>query len=209
MNKSNISFVFETLNLLYPNSTTELNYSTDFQLLVAVILSAQTTDKQVNKVTSKLFEIVSVPNDVLLLWNKKLEKMISSVNFFRNKAKHIYETSSILSKNPEILAPDLINLQKLPWVWEKTAKVVAHVLFWMNVVAVDTHVHRVCNRLWIVSTKKPLETSKLLEKVIPNSYKGMAHHGLILFWRYHCKARKPMCSTCPFVDICKRYHVEN
>jgi endonuclease-3 len=104
-----------------------------------------------------------------------------------------------------IIPRRIADLMQLPGVWEKTAKVVAHVLYGEPVIAVDTHVHRVCNRLGIVKTKHPLQTSKFLEKVIPDDYKRIAHHCLILFGRYHCIARKPKCETCPVAKVCKYY----
>ena len=226
MPKTNLKYIFETLEKEFYNWETELNYSTPFQLLVAVILSAQTTDKQVNKVTSKFFDYVKNPQDVVNLWYEKREQMIKSVNYFRNKAKNIYKTAQILSeqkikknKSPSfsilnfsifnkydyIIPYKLEDLLKLPWVWEKTAKVILHILYNQPVVAVDTHVFRVVNKLWIVQTKSPLETSKLLEKILPLKYKKIAHHSLIYFGRYFCTARKPKCDECKFTKICKYY----
>ncbi len=207
MKKKDLIYFFETLWEKFRWADTELNYSTPFQLLVAVIMSAQTTDKQVNKVTWKFFDTVREPQDVVALWLEERERLISSVNFYRNKAKHIFKTSEILSQalqnDPAYkLSQDRRQLQKLPWVGEKTAKVVVHVLYDVPVIAVDTHVHRVTNRIWLVKTKEPLETSKLLEKVIPDEYKSIAHHSLIHFGRYHCTARKPKCNECPFVKFC-------
>lgn len=201
MKKDQIEFVFEYLKKLYPDPKTELDYSTDFQLLLAVILSAQTTDKQVNKVTKILFKRIKKPEDVLAMWFEKLKKAISSVNYFNSKSKYIYETAKELVKLWKI--PDnLLELQKLPGVWIKTAKVILHVLYDMPFIAVDTHVHRVSNRLWIVRTKNPEKTSELLEKLVPDNYKPIAHHSLILFGRYVCKARTPICESCELSAIC-------
>lgn len=221
---SKLKQIFTYLNKLFPDPKTELYYNNWFQLIVAVILSAQNTDKQVNKTTSKLFTLIEYPQNILNLWEQKLKESISSINYYKTKSKHIFWLSQIISdekrlkdlwikkyviykdKNHTYFIPRTIEwLQKLPWVWEKTAKVVAHVLFKDPVIAVDTHVHRVCNRLWIVATKTPEKTSKLLEKVIPKQYKSMAHHSIILFWRYYCTARSPKCETCELQNICKRY----
>lgn len=203
MKKLDIDFVFQNLNELFPHADTELKFSTDFQLLVAVIMSAQTTDKQVNKITNNLFKVVKNPQDVIDMWLENFTNAISSVNYYKNKAKYIFETSKILKNNPELLCSDLNQLQKLPWVWVKTAKVLSYELFWANVVAVDTHVHRVANRLWFVSTKAPEKTSEELEKIIPHKYKRIAHHTLVLFGRYYCTAKNPKCDWCRFAHICK------
>lgn len=201
--RKNIDFIFQTLNKLYPNADTELKFWNDFQLVLAVVMSAQTTDKQVNKVTEQLFKKIKTPQDVINMWLDNLTKSISSINYYNNKAKHIFELSKILDKEPGLLCPDLEKLQKLPWVWIKTAKVISYVLFWSKVIAVDTHVHRVSNRLWIVDTKIPEKTSETLEKIVPDEYKEIAHHTLILFGRYLCTARNPKCIECPFTKICK------
>ena len=203
MENKNIDFIFQTLDKLYPNADTELKFWNNFQLILAVVMSAQTTDKQVNKVTESLFKIIKTPQDVITMWLDKLTKSISSINYYKNKAKHIYELSKMLDKEPELLCPDLEKLQKLPGVWIKTAKVVSYVLFWSKVIAADTHVHRVANRLWLVNTKTPEKTSETLEKIVPDEYKEIAHHTLILFGRYHCTARNPKCDECHFTKICK------
>ena len=199
---SDYDIIFSYLEELFPNADTELHFNTPFQLLVAVILSAQTTDKQVNKVTDKLFQTIKEPQDILNMGLKKFEKSINSINLYRNKAKYIYKTSEILAlKNWEIPKTEE-ELIKLPWVWEKTAKVVVYVLYKKPVIAVDTHVHRVCNRLWIVQTKTALQTSKLLEERIPSQYKLIAHHCIILFGRYQCMARSPKCESCRLQSLC-------
>ncbi len=201
MKKNQIKYIFEYLKELYPDPKTELEYSTDFQLLVAVILSAQTTDKQVNKVTNSLFKKIKYPEDVLLMGIGKLKKAISSVNYFNSKSKYIYETARKLVEIWKI-PDDLVEIQKLPGVGIKTAKVILHVLYDMPFIAVDTHVHRVSNRLWLVKTIEPEKTSELLEKIVPNEYKSIAHHSLILFGRYLCKARNPLCGECRLNAIC-------
>lgn len=203
MQKKDIDYIFQTLDKLYPNADTELKFWNDFQLVLAVVMSAQTTDKQVNKVTETLFQKIKTPKDVIKMWLDKLTGSISSINYYRNKAKHIFELSKMLDKEPELLCSDLDKLQKLPWVGIKTAKVVSYVLFWSKVIAADTHVHRVANRLWLVETKTPEKTSETLEKIVPDKYKEIAHHTLILFGRYHCTAKNPKCDTCELSKLCK------
>jgi len=152
-----LKIIFAYLQELFPNPETELHYSTPFQLVVAVMLSAQATDKQVNKVTDKLFVKVKTPDDVISLWCKNFEKAISSVNYYKSKAKHIYETAKLLH-NRKI--PDTLEaLLKLPGIGIKTAKLIAHVLYNKPFIAVDTHIHRVANRLWLVKSPVLKDTS--------------------------------------------------
>ena len=222
MTKKNYDEIFTKLLELFPNPDTELNFETPFQLLIAVMLSAQTTDRQVNVVTDKFFTKVKEPNDVLKMTEEKLAQQVSSVNYYKMKAKHIRESAQKLielTKNKKIkltknekecldkygyYLPESIEwLTKLPWVWEKTAKVVLYVRYKHDLIAVDTHVHRVANRLWIVKTNEPLETSKEIEKVVPKKWKKIAHHSLILFGRYYCTAKKPKCENCILKNFCK------
>jgi len=225
MRKSKIDFIFTLLKKQFYSQETELIYFNPFQLLVSVILSAQTTDKQVNKVTGFFFDKLKTPQDVVNLWLEKFEKLVSSINFFRNKAKNIFTTASKIiehfSQEPDSKSffynleksvfdkywywfpADWRDLMGFNWVWEKTAKVIVHILYWIPVVAVDTHVHRVANRLWIVETSTPIQTSALLDKKIPEKYKKIAHHSMIYFGRYFCKAKSPKCVDCPFWWICK------
>ena len=214
--------IFTKLLELFPNPDTELHFSTPFQLLIAVVLSAQTTDRQVNVVTDKLFLKIKGPKDVIKITEKALEKQVSSVNYYKMKSKHIRETAKQLielSKNKDnkltpkekecldkywYYLPESIEwLTEFPWVWEKTAKVILYVRYKHDLIAVDTHVHRVANRLWIVKTSEPLETSKEIEKVVPKKRKRVAHHSLILFWRYYCTAKKPKCENCTLKQWCK------
>ena len=224
MTKKDYDELFNNLLHLFPNPDTELNFETPFQLLVAVMLSAQTTDRQVNVVTDKLFLKVKEPNDVLRISEENLAKQVSSVNYYKMKAKHIKQTAQQLielSKNKKVkltknekeclnkywyyLPENIEWLIKLPWVGEKTAKVILYVRYKHDLIAVDTHVHRVANRLWIVKTNEPLETSKEIEKVVPKKRKRIAHHSLILFWRYYCTAKKPKCENCVLQKWCKYY----
>ena len=223
MTKKDYDEIFTNLLELFPNPDTELNYETPFQLLVAVMLSAQTTDRQVNVVTDKLFLKVKEPNDVLKFSEEDFAKQVSSINYYKMKAKHIRETAEnlveltkeqknltkwekeCLDKYGYYLPESLEWLIKLPWVGEKTAKVILYVRYKHNLIAVDTHVHRVANRLWIVETDEPLETSKEIEKVVPKKWKRIAHHSLILFGRYYCTAKKPKCENCVLKKYCKFY----
>ena len=224
MTKKDYDEIFTKLLQLFPNPDTELKFSTPFQLLIAVILSAQTTDRQVNVVTDKLFLKVKNPEDIIKISEGNLAKQIASVNYYKMKAKHIKESAqklieltknqkNKLTKNEQkclkkygYYLPESIRwLTQLPWVWEKTAKVILYVRYKHDLIAVDTHVHRVANRLWIVKTSEPLETSKKIEKVIPKKRKRIAHHALILFGRYYCTAKKPKCENCTLQKRCKFY----
>ncbi len=202
LKKSDFKTIFSTLEQLFPNAETELNYETPFQLLVAVILSAQTTDKQVNKVTATLFQTIKQPQDVIALGHLAFEQAIKSIGLYKGKAKNIFQTSQLLQEKKGKIPKTEKELMQLPWVGEKTAKVMLHVLYKKPVIAVDTHVHRVCNRLGIVQTNAPLQTSKLLETTIPNEYKQIAHHCIILFGRYYCTARNPKCAECQLQKLC-------
>ena len=222
MPKKDYDEIFMKLLELFPNPDTELNFKTPFQLLIAVMLSAQTTDRQVNVVTDKLFLKVKEPNNILNMTEEKLAKQVSSVNYYKMKAKHIRETAKKLvelsgEKNIKLtknekeclseygyyLPENVEWLTKLPWVGEKTAKVILYVRYKHDLIAVDTHVHRVANRLWIVKTNEPLETSKEIEKAVPKKWKRIAHHSLILFGRYYCTAKKPKCENCALKKYCE------
>lgn len=195
-------YVFEK----YDGVIIELNYKTPFQLLIAVILSAQTTDKQVNKITPPLFEIIKEPKDVLNISLEQIESYTKYVNFFRNKSKFIKETGTILALDYDGIIPnDLKLLQTFPGIGVKTAKVVLSVLYNAPLVWVDTHIHRVTNRWGLVHTKTPNETDKVLEILLPTSLKVKIHHPLVLFWRYHCTARNPNCQNCSIANKCNYY----
>jgi len=214
-----------TMHEMFPENESELIYHTPFQLLVAVMMSAQATDRQVNKITQVLWNFATSPQDIMAIGEDKLRDMIKSINYYNTKAKHIYQTAKILSdlewmqnyliQYPDqqslydqqwyVISQDISQLTTLPWVGVKTAKVVLHVLFWQDRVAADTHVHRVANRLDWVHTSTPLKTSDKLEVLIPTEYKTIAHHSIILFGRYHCTARNPKCQTCPLQQQCPWY----
>ncbi len=222
-----VEITLSILQKMYPDPETELHYSTPFQLVMSVLMSAQTTDKQVNKVTAPLYTTIKWPQDILDMWQDKLTQAIAWVNYYKTKAKNLYTTAQFLT-DPEqqqiiidsltlesakqvvsdygYALPDTISwLTQLAWVGEKTAKVVWSILFGIAAVAVDTHVHRVSNRIWLTRTKTPSITSSRLEKILPDSVKAEAHHWLILFGRYHCLARSPKCQTCPLQEICNFY----
>lgn len=207
MNKrEKIELVKKVLFEMYPGAVTELQYETEFQLLVAIIMSAQTTDKQVNKVNTLFFKKLKTPEDAILLWEEKIKSYIKSVSFFNNKAKNIFGTAKLLVENYNSHIPNTLEtLMTLPWVGVKTAKVFLSIVYNAPYLAVDTHVHRVLNRLWLVNTKTPLETDKAVEKIFTQNDNAFLHHTLILFWRYHCTARNPKCSICHLKWVCKYY----
>lgn len=198
-----IQEIIEKLDILFPNPQTELKFENDFQLLVAIIMSAQTTDKQVNKINEVFFTKFSTPQELYELWEEEIKKNINKIWLYNSKAKNILLTSKMLSEVYDQKIPEsLTDLQKLPGVGIKTAKV------WLSVVknepylAVDTHVHRVLNRLGIVKTKTPLETDKVAEKKLKKEDLARLHHTLILFGRYYCTAKKPKCSDCVVAHLC-------
>lgn len=191
------------LRELYPNAKPALTFKTPFELLIAVILSAQCTDVRVNVVTGRLFQYANTPEAIAALGQVKLETAIHDCGFFRMKAKHILETCHILLQEYGGAVPaDFEALQKLPGVGRKTANVVMSVAFHAPAIAVDTHVFRVANRLHLAVGKTPLEVEKRLQKAIPREDWSDAHHWLILHGRQLCKARKPLCGECPLAPVC-------
>ena len=191
------------LRELYPNAKPALTFKTPFELLIAVILSAQCTDVRVNVVTGRLFQYANTPEAIAALGQVKLETAIHDCGFFRMKAKHILETCHILLQEYGGEVPaDFEALQKLPGVGRKTANVVMSVAFHAPAIAVDTHVFRVANRLHLAVGKTPLEVEKGLQKAIPREDWSDAHHWLILHGRQLCKARKPLCGECPLAQVC-------
>ena len=199
-----IKKIIEILSDMYPEPKTELNFETPFQLLVATILSAQTTDKQVNKITSKLFKQFREPEDFANLPTTELEKYIKSCGLYKNKAKNIIETSNILISKHDSKVPNNYDLLiKLPGVGRKTANVVLANAFGKDVLAVDTHVFRVSNRLGLAASSTVEGTEEHLLKNIPIGMRNQAHHWLILHGRSTCNAKKPKCSECPLKLYCK------
>ncbi len=203
MHKQAIEHLFSTLQSIDPEPKTELNYKTEFELLIAVLLSAQSTDVGVNKVTDKLYPIANTPQGFIDLGEEKLKSYISSLGLYNSKAKHAMETARILVNNFGGEVPKTRKeLESLPGVGRKTANVVLNVLFGEPTMAVDTHIFRVSNRTGLARGKTPLAVEQKLLKVIPKQYMQHAHHWLILHGRYTCTARKPKCHSCPINEEC-------
>lgn len=206
MNSNDRYETVEIIESLYWGRKIELDYETPFQLLCAVILSAQTTDKQVNKITPHFFAKVRFSKDVVAIPLEEIEEQLKYVNFFRNKSRFIKETWIILTeKHNGIIPNDLKWIQNFPGVGIKTAKVVLSVLYNMPYVGVDTHIHRVLNRIGIVKTKTPEETDRKIDVLFDDTIKQKMHHPLVLFGRYLCIARKPKCEICPIQKKCAYY----
>ena len=204
MNAETRSEMFSRLLKQIPNPTTELNYSTSFELLVAVTLSAQATDKSVNQVTDILFPLANSPESIFELGEDKLRDTIKSIGLFNSKAKHIIQTCRILIDKYNSEVPETRKeLEALPGVGRKTANVVLNTAFGQPTIAVDTHIYRVANRTAIASGKTVLEVEKKLIKFIPDEFKVPAHHLMILHGRYVCKARSPHCNDCTLLDLCE------
>jgi endonuclease-3 len=195
---------FARLKKLDPDPKTELQYVNPYTLLVAVALSAQATDKGVNKATESLFKKVKTPEAMLALGEKGLTEYIKTIGLYRGKAKNAIAAAKILAENHGGLVPaDRAALEELPGVGRKTANVVLNVAFGEPTIAVDTHIFRVSNRTNLAPGKNVLEVELRLEKVVPDHYKSHAHHWLILHGRYTCVARKPLCPTCVVRDLCR------
>ena len=204
MNAETRSEMFGRLLKTIPDPTTELNYSTSFELLVAVTLSAQATDKSVNQVTDILFPLANTPESIYELGEDKLRDTIKTIGLFNSKAKHIIQTCRILIDKYNSQVPETRKeLEALPGVGRKTANVVLNTAFGQPTIAVDTHIYRVANRTAIASGKTVLEVEKKLIKFIPDEYKVPAHHLMILHGRYVCKARSPHCNDCTLLDLCE------
>lgn len=187
----------------YRGAKPELIFSNAFELLIAVILSAQCTDKRVNVTTARLFQKAATPEAILALGLAQLEDEIRDCGLFRNKAKNIMAACRILCEKYGGQVPDsFADLESLPGVGRKTANVVMSVAFHHPAIAVDTHVFRISNRLKLATGTTPLEVEKELQRVIPRAKWSDAHHWLIWHGRKICKARKPLCGTCPLVDVC-------
>jgi endonuclease-3 len=195
---------FARLKAHNPNPETELRYLSPYTLLVSVVLSAQATDKSVNKATEPLFRIANTPQAMVKLGEKKLTGYIKTIGLFRTKTKNVVALSKILLEKYDGHVPrDREALQELPGVGRKTANVVMNVAFGEPTIAVDTHIFRVGNRTGLAAGKTPLEVELKLEKKVPAQYKRHAHHWLILHGRYTCVARKPLCPTCVVRDLCR------
>ena len=204
MNKQKRHEIFSRLRTHNPTPTTELNYSTPFELLVAVTLSAQATDKGVNKATTKLFAVANTPQAILDLGEEGLKDYIKTIGLFNSKARHIIQACRILVEQHGGEVPeDRAALEALPGVGRKTANVILNTAFGHPTIAVDTHIFRLANRTRIAPGKTVLEVEKKLIKFIPDEFKQDAHHWLILHGRYTCVARKPRCGSCIIEDLCE------
>lgn len=203
MKKEQIVRFFATLQAANHEPRSELHYSNPFELLVAVILSAQATDVSVNKATAILFRIANTPQALLQLGQEELEEHIRTIGLYRSKARHIMQTCQILIDRYNGDVPHSREaLQALPGVGRKTANVVLNTAFGELTIAVDTHVLRVSNRTGLAPGKNPLEAERKLLKRVPEEYLQHAHHWLILHGRYVCKARTPECWRCAVADCC-------
>lgn len=204
MNAQKRQQIFQRLRQHNPSPTTELHYSTPFELLVAVVLSAQATDKGVNKATSKLFPVANTPETILALGEKGLKAHIKTIGLFNSKARHIIQACKILAEKHHSQVPDdRAALEALPGVGRKTANVILNTAFGHPTIAVDTHIFRVANRTRIAPGKTVLDVEKKLLKFVPEEFKLDAHHWLILHGRYTCVARKPRCGSCIIEDLCE------
>lgn len=196
--------LFVRLKQHNPSPTTELKYRTPFQLLIAVILSAQATDKSVNLATRELFRVAGTPQKMLALKEAGLRKYIKTIGLFNTKAKNIIKTCRILIEEHRGRVPrEREALEALPGVGRKTANVILNTAFGEPTIAVDTHIFRVSNRTGLAPGKNVLEVETQLLKVVPDEFKQDAHHWLILHGRYTCLARKPRCGACVIEDLCE------
>jgi endonuclease-3 len=196
--------IFERLAAAIPEPGTELNYSTPFELLVAVVLSAQATDKGVNKATARLFPSANTPQAIVELGEAGLKEFVKTIGLFNSKAKHLIELSRLLLERHGGEVPcTRAELEALPGVGRKTANVLLNTAFGQPTIAVDTHIFRVANRTGMATGKNVLEVEKKLERHVPKEYKKDAHHLLILHGRYTCIARKPRCGSCVIAPLCE------
>ena len=203
MNKAKRFEVFERLSAAIPNPETELHYNSPFELLIAVILSAQATDKSVNKATDKLYPVANTAEKIFSLGENKLKQYIKTIGLFNTKGRNIIKTCRLLIGHHHGDVPNTRHeLEALPGVGRKTANVVLNTAFGVPTIAVDTHIYRVSNRTKIASGKTVLEVEKKLEKYVPTQFKQDAHHLLILHGRYTCIARKPRCGACVIEHLC-------
>jgi endonuclease-3 len=196
--------IFTRLQLANPHPTTELEYTTPFELLVAVILSAQATDVSVNKATRKLYPVANTPRSVLALGAEGLEPYIQTIGLYRTKARNVIETCRMLLEHHNGDVPQTREeLEALPGVGRKTANVILNTVFGQPTIAVDTHIFRVSNRTGLAPGKNVEEVERKLEKLVPEQFHMDAHHWLILHGRYTCVARTPLCWNCLIADLCE------
>ena len=204
MNPQKRRLIFERFRAADPHPKSELLHHSPFELIVAVVLSAQATDKGVNKATARLFPVARTPAAIVKLGVDGLIPYVQSIGLFRNKAKNVVALSEILLREHRGEVPaDREALEKLPGVGRKTANVVLNVAFGQPTIAVDTHIFRVANRTSLAPGKTPEAVEQKLLKFVPDEFKLHAHHWLILHGRYICQARKPLCGQCLIVDLCE------
>ena len=204
MNKAKRARIFSLLRQHNPAPTTELRYTSPFELLVSVVLSAQATDVSVNKATETLFEVAGTPEQFIELGVDGLKRYIRSIGLYNTKAENIIKTCHILAREHAGQVPaDRAALEKLPGVGRKTANVILNTAFGQPTIAVDTHIFRVSNRTGLAPGKNVLEVEQRLLKFVPEEYKKDAHHWLILHGRYTCTARKPKCGECVIHELCE------
>ena len=204
MNAAKRTEIFERLKAQRPKPETELNYSSPFELLVAVVLSAQATDVGVNKATAKLFPVANTPEAIAALGVEGLSEYIKTIGLFNSKARNVIALChQLLDRHDGEVPDDHAALEALPGVGRKTANVVLNTAFGQPTIAVDTHIFRVANRTRIATGKTVREVEDRLVRLIPSAYRQDAHHWLILHGRYTCKARKPLCHDCIIHDLCE------
>ena len=204
MNKEKRIEILKRLRAANPHPTTELNFSSPFELLIAVILSAQATDKGVNKATDKLFPVANTPQAILALGVDGLKEYIKTIGLFNSKAENIIKTChDLIEKHHGEVPEDREALEALAGVGRKTANVVLNTAFGHPTIAVDTHIFRVCNRTGFAPGKDVVKVEEKLIKVVPAEFKVDVHHWLILHGRYTCVARKPRCGACIIEDLCE------
>jgi endonuclease III len=204
MNREKRIAIYSALRAKMPAPTTELEYESPFELLIAVILSAQATDVSVNKATAKLYPVANTPESILALGVAGLKPYIKTIGLFNSKAENIIKTCRILLEEHGSEVPRTREeLEALPGVGRKTANVILNTAFGEPTIAVDTHIFRVSNRTGLARGKTPLEVEKRLVRLTPDEFKKDAHHWLILHGRYVCKARKPLCGECSIVEWCE------
>ena len=204
MNKQHCLALFDRLALAIPEPKTELQYNSHFELLIAVVLSAQATDKSVNKATAKLFPIANTPEAILALGIDDLKDFIKTIGLFNSKAKHIISLcQQLLSHHAGQVPNTREELEALAGVGRKTANVMLNTAFGEATIAVDTHIFRVSNRTGLAKGKTVLEVERGLMKCVPKQHQQDAHHLLILHGRYTCIARKPLCEHCVIADLCE------
>ncbi len=204
MNKEKRLAIFDRLATAIPNPETELQHASSFELLIAVVLSAQATDKGVNKATAKLFPVANTPQEILDLGEIGLKEYIKTIGLFNTKGANIIKLCQrLLAEHKGVVPQTRIELEALAGVGRKTANVILNTAFGQPTIAVDTHIFRVSNRTGLAKGKNVLDVEKNLDKWVPKKHKLDAHHLLILHGRYTCIARKPRCQSCVVEDLCE------